>query len=56
MSDFFAMGGYAAYVWWSYALFFVVLVADAVAPLWQRRRVLRELRGRLKRQTARTTR
>jgi heme exporter protein D len=53
MSDFFAMGGYGAYVWWSYAVFFVVLVADALAPLWQRRRILRELRNRLKRQTAR---
>jgi heme exporter protein D len=53
MSDFFAMGGYGAYVWWSYAVFFVVLIADALAPTWQRRKILRELHNRLKRQAAR---
>lgn len=53
MSEFFAMGGYAAYVWWSYVVFFVVLVADALAPLMQRRKTLRELNSRLKRQAAR---
>ena len=55
MSDFFSMGGYAGYVWGSYVVFFVVLAADALAPLWQRRRALRDLRGRLKRETARRT-
>jgi heme exporter protein D len=55
MSDFFAMGGYGVYVWWSYAVFFVVLIADALAPLLQRRKTLRELHGRLKRQGARKT-
>jgi len=53
MSEFFAMGGYGIYVWSSYAVFFVVLIADALAPLWQRRKTLRELHGRLKRQAAR---
>ncbi|HEX6834655.1 MAG TPA: heme exporter protein CcmD [Rudaea sp.] len=53
MSDFFAMGGYGAYVWSAYAVFFVVLIADAIAPVFQRRRALRELRGRFKRQAAR---
>ncbi len=53
MSDFFAMGGYAGYVWGSYLVFFVVLAMDAIAPLWQRRRALRDLRSRLKRETAR---
>ena len=53
MADFFAMGGYGGYVWTSYIVFFVVLAADAVAPLWQRRRTLRELKGRLQRQAAR---
>lgn len=55
MADFLAMGGYGAYVWTSYIVFFVVLAADAVAPVWQRRRTLRELEGRLKRQAARKT-
>ncbi|SEI87122.1 heme exporter protein CcmD [Frateuria terrea] len=53
MSHFFAMGGYAAYVWPAYAVFFIVLLADFVSPLLRRRRNLRELRARLARQTAR---
>jgi len=53
LHDFLAMGGYAAYVWPAYALFFVVLVADAIAPRARRKRLLRELRARLARQEAR---
>ncbi|MHB1313229.1 MAG: heme exporter protein CcmD [Gemmatimonadaceae bacterium] len=53
MQVFFAMGGYAAYVWPAYALFFIVLIADTLAPVLRRRRVLRELRVRLARQSAR---
>jgi heme exporter protein D len=59
MADFFAqhffkMGGYGLYVWTAYIVFFVVLLADALAPLRQRRRTLTELRGRLKREAAKT--
>ncbi len=32
LQAFFAMGGYAIYVWPAYALFFIVLIADTVAP------------------------
>ena len=53
MTTLLAMGGYAAYVWPSYAIFLVVLLADALAPMLRRRRVLRELRARLARQAAR---
>jgi len=56
MSEFFAMHGYAGYVWSAYAIFFVVLLADALAPLLRRRRALAELRGRLKREAARSAR
>ena len=49
MSDFLAMGGYGGYVWTAYAVFFIVLVFDAVSPVLQKRRTLRELRGRLRR-------
>lgn len=56
MNEFLAMGGYAAYVWPAYAIFLVVLLADALAPVLRRRRVLRELRGRLARQSARQQR
>jgi len=54
VTEFFAMGGYAAYVWPAYAVFGLVLLADALAPLLQRRRVLRELEGRRQRQARRT--
>jgi heme exporter protein D len=56
MNAFFAMGGYAAYVWPAYAVFFIVLIADFIAPALRRRRNLRELRARLARQTARQER
>jgi heme exporter protein D len=54
MAEFLAMGGYGAYVWPSYAVFAIVLALEALAPLVQRRRVLAELRARLKRREART--
>ena len=56
LSHFLAMGGYAAYVWPAYAVFFAVLIADNVAPRLRRRRILRELRERLARQSARARR
>lgn len=56
LHEFFSMGGYAAYVWPAYAVFFVVLIADYLAPIVRRRGVLRELRGRMTRQNARASR
>jgi len=56
VNHFLAMGGYAAYVWPAYAVFLLVLLADALAPILRRRRVLRELRSRLARQAARKQR
>lgn len=53
MAEFFAMGGYAAYIWSAYAVFFIVLAIDAIAPRLRRKRVLAELRGKLKRRQAR---
>ncbi len=53
LQSFFAMGGYAAYVWPAYAVFFAVLAVDWLAPALRRRRVLRELRARMARQAAR---
>lgn len=55
-SAFFAMGGYAAYVWPAYGVFFLVLLIDWLAPQFRRRRLLRELRGRMARQDARKDR
>jgi heme exporter protein D len=53
MSDFLAMGGYGAYIWPAYAVFIVVLAIDALAPRLRRRRVLADIRARLKRRQAR---
>ena len=56
MAQWFAMGGYAVYVWPAYAVFFVVLVWDWLAPALRRRRLTRELRGRIAREQSRATR
>jgi heme exporter protein D len=53
VSDFFAMGGYAAYVWPAYAVFFLLLGVEVLLPTLKRRRVLEELRGKWKRQQRR---
>ncbi|MGN6479704.1 heme exporter protein CcmD [Luteibacter sp.] len=49
MSTFFAMGGYGAYVWTAFAVFFIVLLIDTLAPLARRRRNLRDIRARIAR-------
>ncbi len=49
LAEFFAMGGYAAYVWSAYALAAVVLVWNVVQPLRRERRLLRTLAARTKR-------
>ncbi|TAL72489.1 MAG: heme exporter protein CcmD [Rhodanobacter sp.] len=56
LHEFLSMGGYGAYVWPAYALFFAILIADSLAPGLRRRRILRELRARLARHAARTVR
>ncbi|APP81119.1 heme exporter protein CcmD [Xanthomonas hortorum pv. vitians] len=56
MNTFLAMGGYGHYVWTAYALFVLVLLADLAAPWLRRRRLPRELRGQLQRQTPRRAR
>jgi len=42
-SEFFAMGGYAVYVWGSYAAAAVVLVGNVLAARWHDKRVRREI-------------
>ena len=50
------MGGYAVYVWPAYAVFFAVLAWDWFSPALRRRRLTRELRGRIARERVRNTR
>lgn len=47
MSDFFYMGGYAFYVWMSYAIAAIVLAANLALPLVRRGRLLTDLRRRM---------
>jgi len=50
MNEFFAMGGYAAYVWWAYGITAVVLTGLATLAITRaraRRTELAELQARL---------
>lgn len=49
MQEFFAMGGYAFYVWTSYGLTLIVLLANIIIPVAQRRQLLRSLSLKQKR-------
>jgi heme exporter protein D len=49
MSEFFAMGGYAVYVWPSFLLALIILVANIVVPMRQRKRVLTDIARKLRR-------
>jgi len=43
-AEFFAMGGYGLYVWGSYAMALLVMVAEPLLVVRRRRRALREAR------------
>jgi heme exporter protein D len=43
------MGGYAAYVWSSYAIALVLLVANLMLPMQQHRKLLQRLGRRIRR-------
>ena len=49
MNDFFAMGGYAGYVWPSYALALIILVANIVAPMQQRKKTVTDIARKIRR-------
>ncbi len=48
MSEFFYMGGYAGYVWFSYGLTAVLLTVAWVLPVMRRKATLKKLARRLK--------
>ena len=50
LEEFFHMGGYAAYVWSSYGIALVVLVANIISPILERRKLLAQLARRLRRE------
>jgi len=43
-TEFFNMGGYAFYVWTSYGLMAVILIANVMLPFWRRAEVTRKIR------------
>ncbi len=49
MSEFFHMGGYGFYVWTSYGITLLVLVATLLSPIMLKRKLLSELARREKR-------
>lgn len=50
MQTFLAMGGYAFYVWSAYGLTFLVLLANLIIPIMQRRTLLKTLARKQKQQ------
>ncbi|MCW9012145.1 MAG: heme exporter protein CcmD [Gammaproteobacteria bacterium] len=50
ISEFFHMGGYAVYVWSSYGLAFVVMLAIFIKPVLTRKQIIRELRMKYRQQ------
>lgn len=50
-SEFFHMGGYAFFVWWSYAIFFALIIANIVYPVVQRRQVIARVKRALRRES-----
>lgn len=53
MSEFFHMGGYAVYVWTSYAVFATVLIGVIVQPVLSRRKLEKQLKQSKRRQQTR---
>lgn len=52
-SDFFHMGGYATYVWTSYGLALLLVVANIVSPIIERKRVIGRIKRAIKREALR---
>lgn len=49
-ADFLAMGGHGLYVWSSYAIGLVVLLANVVSPIMTRKRLITEQLRRIRRE------
>jgi len=49
-SEFFHMRGYAFFVWTSYALTLVIVVANIVSPVMQRKKIIARIKRAIKRQ------
>ena len=50
INDFFAMGGYAGYVWSAYAISFLSMLWILFSSLTTKRRLLREIKNKMARE------
>jgi heme exporter protein D len=55
LNEFFHMGGYGIYVWSSYGIALIVLLANIIAPLRQRRKLLNNIARTARRRARRET-
>ena len=49
-AEFFHMGGYAFFVWTSYALTLVVVLANIISPMLQRKKIIARIKRAVKRE------
>jgi heme exporter protein D len=49
-AEFFDMGGYAFFVWTSYGLFVVVIAANVISPILQRKKIITRIKRAIKRE------
>ena len=49
-SEFFNMGGYAFYVWTSYAIALAIVVANIVSPVLHRKKIIARIRRTIRRE------
>ena len=54
LREFLSMGGYAFYVWSSYGIAALVLLANLVVPMRQRKQLVADLRRKVRREQRRT--
>ncbi|MDH5407975.1 MAG: heme exporter protein CcmD [Gammaproteobacteria bacterium] len=50
MNEFFHMGGYAFFVWMSYGISAVVLLANVITPVMRKKEILQTLKRKLRRE------
>jgi heme exporter protein D len=50
MTEFFHMGGYAFFVWTSYGLATVILLANVILPMQRKKEIMNNLKRRLRRE------
>lgn len=50
MSEFLHMGGYAFFVWTSYGLATIILLANIIRPMQRKKEIMNNLKRRLRRE------